>query len=387
MTHCDNCGHYNQEDALFCGKCGTRLAINDDKGQNGKSHEHKEESEDSWIGTLNEYIGNDKPAELNWKMLFTDVFKHHTREEAERIFICGTKTTTPNITDVSRSWPRPWLYSRVLLLFLATFGLLWTCVAAFDNINALPGMIVVGSFAFPSSVMILFLEANVWRNVSLYHVLMTFFIGGCAALVVTLFLMPSTIDEIDFFHALMIGVVEELGKAVIIFVFLSRMDKPSILSGMLVGAAVGAGFAAFESAGYALQPFIYFQQAAGYAAAFGQMIDGQEAMEVVNHVIIMRGLLAPGGHVAWAAITGAAFVIATKWKGGMDFSVFTNSKFLKLFAIPVALHFLWDSPIAEWCNELVPFSSYIMLIVLVWIVVLILINMGLAEVSNSKTGN
>lgn len=387
MIHCDNCGHYNQEDALFCGKCGTRLAINANNGQRDERGEHKEESESSWIGSLNEYIGNDKPAELNWKMLFTDVFKHHTREEAEQIFICGTKATTPEVSGVSSSWPRPWFYSRVLLLFLITFGLLWTCVAAFDNINALPGMIVIGSFAFPLSVMILFLEANVWRNVSLYYVLMTFFIGGCASLVVTLFLMPFTIDEINFFHALMIGIIEEVGKAIIIFAFLSRMDKLSILSGMLVGAAVGAGFAAFESAGYALQPFIYFQQAAGYAAAYGQMIDGQEVMNVVNQVIIMRGFLAPGGHVAWAAITGAAFVIATRDRGGMDLSLFFNSKFLRLFIIPVALHFLWDSPIAGWFNEVIPFSSYITLIVLVWIVVLLLINMGLAEVSNDKTGN
>lgn len=387
MIHCDKCGHYNQEDALFCGKCGTRLAINADKRPGGDGQQREDKHDGSWIESLNEYIGNDKPAELNWKMLFTDVFKHHSREEAESIFICGTKTTTPDITDVSRSWPRPWLYSRVLMLFVITFGLLWTCVSAFDNINALPGMIVIGSFAFPLSVMILFLEANVWRNVSLYYVLMTFFIGGCASLVVTLFLMPFTIDEINFFHALMIGVIEELAKAIIILAFLSRLDKLSILSGMLVGAAVGAGFAAFESAGYALQPFIYFQQATGYAAAYGQMIDGQEVMDVVNQVIIMRGFLAPGGHVAWAAITGAAFVIATRERGSMDLTLFLNSKFLRLFIIPVALHFLWDSPIAGWFNELVPFSSYIMLIVLVWIVVLILINMGLTEVSNSKTGN
>jgi hypothetical protein len=37
-----------------------------------------------------------------------------------------------------------------------------------------------------------------------------------------------------------------------------------------------------------------------------------------------------------------------------------------------------------WINGVFPFAGYIALIVVVWIVVLILINMGLAEVSQRK---
>ena len=35
-----------------------------------------------------------------------------------------------------------------------------------------------------------------------------------------------------------------------------KIDKPYILNGCLFGAAVGAGFAAFESAGYAFNAFL-----------------------------------------------------------------------------------------------------------------------------------
>lgn len=387
MKYCSYCGHPNQDGASFCGSCGKPLSQNKENGGMGTPHGHADngKSSGSWIDSLNEYVGNDRPADLNWKVLFTDVFKPHTTEEAEEIFICGTKATTPDMSSISKDWPHPWLYSRVLLMFVITFVLLWICVNAFGNLNAFPGMIVIGSFAVPLSTMVLFMEANVWRNVSMYDVIKTFFIGGCASLVATLLLFSFySVEEMNFFGAFMVGLIEEVGKAVIVLAILRKLGKLSILTGMLIGACVGAGFAAFESAGYALQPFIQLQQITGYAAAYGQNVDSQQMMDAINNTIFLRAVLAPGGHVAWAAISGAAFVIAAELKGIIDMSLFTETKFLRLFAIPVVLHCLWDSPLATWINEIFPFAGYIALIVVVWIVVLILLNMGLAEVSHRR---
>lgn len=387
MLYCSHCGHPNQDGALFCGGCGKPLSQDKGNSQTLKqvNHANHGKSSVSWIDSLNEYVGNDRPADLNWKVLFTDVFKPHTTEEAEEIFICGTKATTPDMSSISKDWPHPWLYSRVLLMFVITFVLLWICVNAFGNLNAFPGMIVIGSFAVPLSTMVLFMEANVWRNVSMYDVIKTFFIGGCASLVATLLLFSFySVEEMNFFGAFMVGLIEEVGKAVIVLAILRKLGKLSILTGMLIGACVGAGFAAFESAGYALQPFIQLQQITGYAAAYGQNVDSQQMMDAINNTIFLRAVLAPGGHVAWAAISGAAFVIAAELKGIIDMSLFTETKFLRLFAIPVVLHCLWDSPLATWINEIFPFAGYIALIVVVWIVVLILLNMGLAEVSHRR---
>lgn len=387
MKYCSQCGHPNQEDALFCGSCGRPLNQSNESATTEDLYNNTTTSKNggSWIDSLNEYVGNDRPANLNWRVLFSDVFKSHTTEEAEDIFICGTKATTPDVNSISKDWPHPWLYSRVLLMFVITFALLWVCVNAFGNLNAFPGMIVIGSFAVPLSTMVLFMEANVWRNVSMYTVIKTFFVGGCASLVATLLLFSFySVEEMDFFGAFMVGLIEELGKAVIVLAVLRKLGKLSILTGMLIGACVGAGFAAFESAGYALQPFIQYQQITGYAAAYGQNIDGQQMMDAINNTIFLRAVLAPGGHVAWAAISGAAFVIAAKYKGMIDTSLFTEKKFLRLFAIPVILHCLWDSPLAMWVNGVFPFAGYIALVVVVWIVVLILINMGLTEVSKRR---
>lgn len=370
MKYCSFCGHPNPDEAVFCGKCGKKLNLNTQK--NG-----------SWVDSLNDYVGNSRPADLNWKVLFSDVFKKHSKEEAEMIFICGTSMTTPDRSQVSKDWPHPWLYSRVLLMFVIAFALLWICCSVFGNTNALPGLIVVGSFAVPLATMILFMEVNAWRNVSMYEVVRIFLVGGCASLVTTLFLFSIySVDELDFFGAIMVGLIEEIGKMVIVYLFLRYFGKLSILTGMLVGAAVGAGFAAFESAGYALHPLVEFLQYSGYAAAYGQQIDSGQMIDAINQTIFLRGFLAPGGHVAWAAISGAVLVIAAKARGEISTNLFTDSKFLRLFIIPVLLHALWDSPLSAIGADI--FLVPILLVIFVWIIVLILINMGLSEVAEQQ---
>lgn len=383
MKYCPGCGATNSDNALFCGKCGHSLSFagNRSSSASGETSASGNEKGSSWVDSLNDYVGNDRPADLNWKVLFSDVFKKHSKEEAEAIFICGTTTTTPSPAEVSKDWPHPWLYSRVLLMFLSAFVLLWICCSVFGNTNALPGLIVVGAFAVPLSTLILFVEVNAWRNVSMYEVLYTFLVGGCASLVTTLFLFSVyTVEDLDFFGATMVGLIEELGKVVIVYLFLRRIRQLSILAGLLVGASVGAGFAAFESAGYALQPMIQFMQYTGYAAAYGQQLDSSMMLDAINQSIFLRGFLAPGGHVAWAAISGAALVIASRVTGGvMSVDVFANKKFWRLFIIPVILHALWDSPLSVIGSDI--FLIPILLLLFVWIVVLILINMGLSEVS------
>ena len=129
---------------------------------------------------------------------------------------------------------------------------------------------------------------------------------------------------------------------------------------MLIGAAVGAGFAAFESTGYAFRCYI--------SISYDSMLS----------VICMRGVFALGGHIVWAAITGAAMMIALK---GQPFNtkVLTDKKFLMLFIFPIALHAVWDMPIF---NNLPYHLKYIALIAIVWIILMVLISAGMREINN-----
>ncbi len=356
MKYCGNCGYGNNDNSNFCGGCGKSLSVESSQ---------QNDSNPSWVNHINDYVGNDQPADLNWKVLFTDVLKKHSKAEAENIFICGTQTTTPTLDKVSQNWPHPWLYSRVFLMFAVAFLMLYICCAIFENTNAIPGLIVIGSFTVPLSGLILFLEVNAYRNISLYEVILIFLVGGCASLVATLFLFSIVgVKELDFVGALLVGIIEEVGKAVIIYCFIKRLDKRNILSGLLVGASVGAGFAAFESAGYAMNYLLL--------GGWDMMLD----------VIFLRGFLTPGGHIAWAAITGAAMILAAKDLGVIDGNILINKKFIRLFIIPILLHALWDSPLSNIGSEIYLFP--LILTFFVWVVVLILINMGLSEIAKNK---
>lgn len=377
MAYCGKCGFNLAQNARFCGRCGNPVTTTQTQSYPPHSNAPKNSSS-TFIDGLNGYIGNENSVSLNWKDLFTDVFKSHSTQEAEDIFICGTSRTTPPLNEVSESWPKPWLYSRVFLCFVVTYILLYICSIFFANVNAFPGLIIVGSFAVPFTTLVLFLEVNAFKNISVYDVMKFFLIGGCASLVVTLYLFNLELVDTDLsstWGAMMVGVIEEVGKLIIVYLLIKQLKSCNhILCALLAGACVGAGFAAFESAGYAMRPML---QLANMAGAYGVELHGETLIKAATESIYLRGILAPGGHVAWAAITGASLIIA-KGAEPLTTAVFNKMRFWRIFSIPIVLHGLWDAPIFEGYTKLTA------LIVGVWIVVLILINMGLDEVKQLK---
>lgn len=78
MKYCNYCGNENQDSAMFCGNCGKPLATTKNHRANNSSCQQKStissSKGSSWVDSLNDYVGNDRPADLNWKVLFTDVF-------------------------------------------------------------------------------------------------------------------------------------------------------------------------------------------------------------------------------------------------------------------------------------------------------------------------
>ena len=166
-----------------------------------------------------------------------------------------------------------------------------------------------------------------------------FFVGGAASLVLTLFLFTIfPVGELDYIGAFIVGVVEETGKLLAIILFVKALKPKYILNGMLIGASVGAGFAVFETAGYAFRQF-----EAGVAWGFDKGIDR------MAEVLFLRGWSSLGGHVAWAAVTGAGLVLV-KGAGSLTKSNLTNRRFQKFFLIPVILHGIWKYGICVYKN-------------------------------------
>jgi RsiW-degrading membrane proteinase PrsW (M82 family) len=191
------------------------------------------------------------------KDIFSSIFKKHTLAETEEQLITGTSKNIPAITEIETSWAKPWLFSRFILIAAILTILLILGVRMFENIKLIPGIIFVGAFAMPIASLIFFVELNAPRNVSIFLVFLLVFIGGVGSLLITLLIHSNLHFISKTFGAAGAGFVEEPAKLlIVIWVMGKYLRYKWLLNGLLFGAAVGTGFAAFESAGYALESLL-----------------------------------------------------------------------------------------------------------------------------------
>ena len=304
--------------------------------------------------------GVDKLEGFHLKDVLSDVFRKHDQREIEEKFAVGCGPTTPDILQVDANWPKPWVFFRALGACLIAYFVLIAAIRMYENPRFIPAIIFVGTFAVPLATLIFFFESNVLKNVSLYQIVRAFLIGGILSLVIALpFYSIADVFSLNWMGASVAGLVEEPAKlcAVLLAVKISRF--PYILNGLLFGAAVGTGFAAFESAGYA---FTYL----------GKGFD--DMLKVIN----IRGVLAPFMHIPWTAAYCAAFWAVCS-KDRFSWSDLVQPFFLRVFATSVVLHILWNSPF-----ELPFFLKYVCLGFVAWIVVFSMLQSGLKEIRREK---
>ena len=303
---------------------------------------------------------------------FSEVFSRHSDEEVERYFSVGGPDTTPPLAQIDVRWPKPWVFFRTFLVALGTYIAFVQAWQQFGNVKLLPAIIFVGSFGIPFATLILFFELNIRRNVSLYQVVRLVALGGAASIVLSLlgYQMVSGF-KLDWLGASLAGLIEEPGKLLVLAFVVNNRRYRSILNGLLLGAAVGAGFAAFESAGYA---FLYLLQHLGVSMLNNGNVTLQlNDIDAMRQLIMSRGLLAPFGHIAWTAMSAAAL---WRVKGDAPFrlEMLKDSRFTRVFGAAVLLHMIWDSPLE------LPFDGlYFLLGAIAWIIVLGLVQEGIAE--------
>ncbi|VDG33068.1 hypothetical protein [Lactobacillus paracollinoides] [Lactiplantibacillus mudanjiangensis] len=304
---------------------------------------------------LNEWTGEAKAVEIHPLRMFSEVFDRHTKNDADAIFIAGTEATTPPLAEVSDAPVKPWLFSRVLVVLLVTFSLLLLLFYAFKNERVLPGLLVMGSLTVPFSLMIYFFEVNVFKNVSILSVLEVFLLGGVASMVATMFLytLIPTANGTALWSAALIGLIEETGKLLIIAWFINHLQLNYIFNGMLIGAAVGAGFAVFETAGYGMD--------------YGLV------------TLVIRSWQAIGTHTLWSAMVGAAVVFAKDDYRPLTTQTVLRPKFMRFYGLAVLFHALWDWHVPfAWLD--IFYIHQLILIAGGWVVILVLIEAGLREV-------
>jgi RsiW-degrading membrane proteinase PrsW (M82 family) len=162
---------------------------------------------------------------------------------------------------------------------------------------------------------------------------------------------------VQWLGASLAGLVEEPAKLLTLGIVINNPRYRYTLNGVLLGAAVGTGFAAFESAGY----------------AFRAGLEGGTLL--MREVIVSRGLLAPLAHIVWTAMAAGA-LWRVKRAARFQWRMLGDADFLRVFSMAVTLHMTWDVS---------PGPVVFLLVGLVgWFMVASLIQEGLQEIRDEQ---
>ena len=308
---------------------------------------------------LADLVGVKRLEGFSLKKFFSEVFKRHSDEEMEAIFTCGRTGTPSPVPEGGDGWPAPWIFSRVLAFTLLAYFAMLAISAIFFcySVYFVVGLVFFGCFAVPFATVILFFELNVWRDISLFNVIKLLVNGGIVSLFYNILIRSVGIEDFlmgPLGHSAA-GIIEEVAKLLAVVCLVRGAKIRHVLGALLLGAAVGAGFAAIESTGYALTSL--------------NTLDS----------IHLRGVFSPFGHVVWTAIASAA-LFRVKGDGGYALDMFFNWRFLRLFLLSVILHMVWN------CAALsLPFYlKELLLGFAAWAVVFSLVQEGLHETAGEK---
>ncbi|MDX6236976.1 MAG: protease PrsW [Kribbellaceae bacterium] len=214
---------------------------------------------------------------------------------------------------------RAWLQIFLVGLTLWVASVVITLLTA--NPNLVPTLILLGSFLVPVTFVAWAFERWKDQHVTAELIVTAFVLGGLlgvlgAAVLEAYLLSPSPLLFIG------VGLIEEAVKLGALILVTRHLQRRHARDGFVLGAAVGFGFAAFETAGYAFNALLTVR---------GLSLTGLVDTELV------RGVLTPFGHGLWTAILGG--VLFREARGGRF--RFTGA-LLGMYLWVSLLHALWD---------------------------------------------
>ena len=229
---------------------------------------------------------------------------------------------TQDLPRRGRGWLRTF-FVGVLLFVITVVVMLLT-----SNYNLYPTVILIGNFLVPVVFVAFLYDHQHLSRLTQETIAASFIVGGVlgvlgASILETLLVpVPSNPTQgLSLGSALLVGLIEEGCKILAVMLLARKMKHTSEMDGLLLGGAVGMGFAALESTGYAFSTFLLSHGVIGASIA----------------TTIVRGLFAPFGHGIWTALLGAALFRAS---GPRHFRITIPVILTYLFVS--ALHGFWD---------------------------------------------
>jgi RsiW-degrading membrane proteinase PrsW (M82 family) len=222
-----------------------------------------------------------------------------------------------------RSWGWLSTFFIGLLLFIATTIVMFLT----GNPNLYPTVILIGNFLVPVVFVVFLYDHQHLSDLAPETIGRSFGIGGIlgvlgASILESLLLSPSPNNQgLSLGNAVLVGLIEEGCKLAAVAFLARHMRARSPINGLLLGAAVGMGFAALESTGYAFTAFLSSQGHVGSSLA----------------ATVLRGLFAPFGHGIWTAIVST---VLFRQSGPRHFRF--NIPVILTYLSVSLLHGFWD---------------------------------------------
>lgn len=308
---------------------------------------------------------------IRWKDIFSESRKKHSKEELEYALSAGTAMNTATDADMLKKWHKPWVWYRLFIAGLILIAFIFLVYFISIKIEYIvPAIqiiaIVIPPLVIPLVVLVFLWELNIPKNISIYEVIGYFFVGGVTSLLVTeVILRFIATKETPASYAAFTEEPAKLIAALLCMLFFTKKKKLYGINGVIIGAAVGAGFSAFESAQYALMG-----ETSGLYGAMQMFVYG-------------RMIGAFGTHTLWCASYAGAYALACK-KSKMRGEAFVDMDFLIAFIGAMALHFSWNAfgtySAEHGLDQLVSYIVYIGFLLLQWLLVLYIVKKCLYQV-------
>lgn len=230
----------------------------------------------------------------------------------------------------SRRHPPVWAW--VLIIGLPAWALLAIAEWVTGVTTLVPSVIFVGSFLVPVSFLAWVFDRQEvtssrpgWSPTALGpgRAVLAFTAAGLFGVAIAAVVESPLVNGPPALFYPAVAVAEELIKLVVLLLAARGLVSYLRRDGMVLGAAVGLGFAAFETAGYTFNTIV-----ANKTVDLGLILETE----------IVRGLLSPLGHGLWTALVGGAIFAAAASTGRLRLTPAVVGWVL----VAIALHTMWD---------------------------------------------
>ncbi len=226
-------------------------------------------------------------------------------------------TVTAGRARHRRAWVR--IFFGGLLLWVAATVVTFLTL----NSNLVPTVILLGSFLVPVTFVAYAFEHRSSETLTEHTIFVGFIYGGVLGVLLASILETPFAGNESLATYLGVGLVEEACKLAALWWVARRLRTFQTADGIVLGATVGFGFAAFETAGYAFNSLFTIR-----GLSLANLVETE----------ILRGILTPVGHGLWTGILGGVLFHAAR--GGR---LRITPGLVGWYLVVSLLHGFWDA--------------------------------------------